>query len=104
MRSGPTHATTARIPCAPTGTLHSIDPRLPMKTIAPLLLSMGLALAALPARAQGAPAPPPAYDPALAQKVGADARGMRKYVLVILKTGPNRVPDGPEREAMFAGH
>ncbi len=29
---------------------------------------------------------------------------MRSYVLVILKTGPNRVPDGPERDAMFQGH
>ena len=29
---------------------------------------------------------------------------MRGYVLVILKTGPQRVPAGPERDAMFAGH
>ena len=29
---------------------------------------------------------------------------MRGYVLVILKTGPTRVPDGPARDAMFAGH
>jgi len=46
----------------------------------------------------------PLYDAALAQKVGADERGMRKFVLVILKTGPTRVPDGPERDAMFRGH
>lgn len=44
------------------------------------------------------------YDAALAQRVGADERGMRRYVLVILRTGPQRVPDGPERDAMFAGH
>lgn len=44
------------------------------------------------------------YDAELAQKVGADERGMRKFVLVILKTGPTRVPDGPERDAMFRGH
>lgn len=29
---------------------------------------------------------------------------MRPYVLVILKTGPKRVPDGDARDAMFAGH
>jgi hypothetical protein len=30
----------------------------------------------------------PAYDGTLAKKVGADERGMRNYVLVILETGP----------------
>ena len=29
---------------------------------------------------------------------------MRRYVLVILRTGPTRVPDGEKRDAMFAGH
>lgn len=43
-------------------------------------------------------------DPALAKQLGADERGMRKYVLVILKTGPHRVPDGPARDEMFKGH
>ena len=47
---------------------------------------------------------PPAYDAALAQRLGADEMGMRRYVLVILKTGPTRVPDGDARKAMFAGH
>ena len=50
------------------------------------------------------PAPAPAYDAELAQRLGADERGMRRYVLVILKTGPKRVPDGEQRKAMFAGH
>ena len=49
-------------------------------------------------------APPPGYDEALAQSVGADEHGMRRYVLVILMTGPNRVPDGAERDEMFRGH
>ncbi|WP_159015619.1 YciI family protein [Cognatiluteimonas profundi] len=48
--------------------------------------------------------PAPAYDAALAKRLGADERGMRNFVLVILKTGPTRVPDGGERKAMFAGH
>jgi uncharacterized protein YciI len=47
---------------------------------------------------------PPAYDEALARSLGADEHGMRRYVLVILKTGPTRVPDGPERQEMFRGH
>jgi uncharacterized protein YciI len=46
----------------------------------------------------------PSYDEALAKRLGADARGMRNYVLVILKTGPTPVPKGPKRDAMFAGH
>lgn len=29
---------------------------------------------------------------------------MRHYVLVILKTGPARMADGPQRSAMFEGH
>jgi uncharacterized protein YciI len=74
-----------------------------MNRIATILFSTSLVLATASASAQET-APPPTYDAALAQKVGADARGMRKYVLVILRTGPNRVPDGPERDAMFAGH
>jgi uncharacterized protein YciI len=44
------------------------------------------------------------YDAALAERLGADERGMRQYVLVVLKTGPTRVPDGEARTAMFAGH
>ena len=46
----------------------------------------------------------PRYDAELAASVGADERGMRRYVLVVLKTGPNRVPAGPERDEMFKGH
>jgi uncharacterized protein YciI len=49
-------------------------------------------------------APPPAYDAALAHRLGADERGMRSYVLVVLKTGPTPVPPGEKRDAMFAGH
>ncbi len=52
----------------------------------------------------GIAAPAAGYDAELAKRLGADERGMRKYVLVILKTGAKRVPDGPERDAMFAGH
>lgn len=44
------------------------------------------------------------FDAQLAQRLGADERGMRRYVLVILRTGPKRMPDGEARKAMFAGH
>jgi len=44
------------------------------------------------------------YDAELAKRLGADKMGMRSYVLVILKTGPKRIPDGPERKEMFQGH
>ncbi len=46
----------------------------------------------------------PAFDEALAGRLGADARGMRSYILVILKSGPKKMPDGDARKAMFAGH
>jgi uncharacterized protein YciI len=46
----------------------------------------------------------PKYDVDAAKRLGADQRGMRSYVLVVLKTGPNKVPAGKERDEMFAGH
>jgi uncharacterized protein YciI len=68
-----------------------------------LLLAPGLAASAAVAPAQE-PAPAPKYDAELAKRLGADERGMRPYVLVILKTGPTPVPKGEQRDAMFAGH
>jgi uncharacterized protein YciI len=45
------------------------------------------------------------YDADLAKKLGADEMGMKHYVLVILKTGPNDgTVKGKEREEIFAGH
>lgn len=46
-----------------------------------------------------------AYDEALAKKLGADERGMKMYVLCILKTGPNDAKiTGKERDDIFNGH
>lgn len=70
----------------------------------PMLLAMLTAMLSLVHASFAQEAPPPEYDAALAQSVGADEHGMRSYVLVILKTGPNRIPDGPERDEMFRGH
>jgi len=69
-----------------------------------LVLSLTLIAAVASAESPTTVEAPPAYDAALAQRLGADANGMRRYVLVVLKTGPNRVPDGPERKVMFQGH
>ncbi|MEO8217235.1 MAG: YciI family protein [Acidobacteriota bacterium] len=72
-----------------------------MRAIA-LTLSICMGLAQL-AHAQQAVQPRP-VDVALARQFGADEHGMRSYVLVIQRTGPHRVPDGPAREEMFKGH
>lgn len=70
------------------------------------LIFCGLLFASLPpAVAQDEPAAPASqYDGELAKSLGADERGMRGYVFVILKTGPNKVPEGPARTRMFQGH
>lgn len=68
-----------------------------------LLAVVALSLAAAPCGGHTQSATP-AYDPDLARSVGADERGMRAYVLVVLKTGPTPVPAGAERDAMFRGH
>ena len=71
--------------------------RLPALALATLL--------ALPFGAAAAePAAAPGYDAELAKSLGADERGMRPYVLVILKTGPKKMAAGDERNAMFKGH
>lgn len=73
--------------------------------IAALALSVGLPQAVLAGeKTAAAPAQADTYDAELAKSLGADERGMRQYVLVILKTGPNKMPAGPERVKMFAGH
>jgi uncharacterized protein YciI len=65
-----------------------------------LCLASVTALAEEPAGAKG-----PAFDAELAKKLGADERGMKTYVLCILKTGPRDAKVvGKEREEVFAGH
>jgi len=49
--------------------------------------------------------PNPAYDAELAKKLGGDDMGMKSYVLVVLKTGPNDASvKGDERKKAFEGH
>jgi uncharacterized protein YciI len=61
-------------------------------------------LAALATSAQAQVQTPPKYDAELAKSLGGNDNGMRRYVFVILRTGPNKVPAGQERTDMFAGH
>ena len=47
----------------------------------------------------------PNYDADLAKKLGADERGMKNYVVVILKAGPKySTLKGDERAEVFKGH
>lgn len=46
----------------------------------------------------------PDYDSTLAQKLGADDYGMKRYVLAILKTGSNTTTDQAFIDSCFRGH
>ena len=48
----------------------------------------------------------PNYNAELATKLGGDERGMKSYVLVTLKTGPNdaKITDKEQRSKLFMGH
>lgn len=46
----------------------------------------------------------PRYDAALAKKLGGDEYGMKMYVFVILKTGPNKTTDKTFIDSCFSGH
>ncbi len=46
----------------------------------------------------------PTYDSILAKKLGADERGMKKYVFCILKTGPATITDKAKKDSLFARH
>lgn len=74
-----------------------------MKKSSLVVLGLSLALSAL---GQDRPAPVSSglYDAALAKRLGADERGMKSYVLVLLKTGPRADIPKEERDRLFAGH
>ena len=64
-----------------------------------------LSLFAIALSASDAGPAKPAYDAELAQRLGADERGMKMYVLCILKTGPKDAEiKGDQRKEIFAGH
>jgi len=69
-----------------------------MKTLN-LLLIMLLFCTCLPAQT-----PKPQYDKNLADSLGADDYGMKRYIFVILKTGPNQPTDQNLLDSLFRGH
>ena len=69
----------------------------------PLIFSCMLACAPALSLAQSAPVLQ-VYDAELAKSLSANANGMRSYVLVILKSGPKKMPEGQARTDMFKGH
>ena len=46
----------------------------------------------------------PKYNKALADSLGGDDYGMKMYVLVILKTGPNNIENKAKIDSLFRGH
>ncbi|MBP6978403.1 MAG: hypothetical protein KBB71_08830 [Lentimicrobiaceae bacterium] len=46
----------------------------------------------------------PKYDKLLADSLGGDDYGMKTYILVILKTGPNNIEDKEILDSLFKGH
>jgi uncharacterized protein YciI len=47
---------------------------------------------------------PDVYDAELAKKLNADKNGMKRYVVVFLKTGPATEIKGPALDSLFKGH
>jgi uncharacterized protein len=72
-----------------------------LKNIIAIITSILLVMMVTPAFAQN---DNPAYDKALADSLGADDYGMKKYILVILKTGNNTKADKKETDSLFRGH
>ena len=79
-----------------------------MKSPVSLLVIATLALlcaADLPAQEANPEVAAPTYDADLAQRLGGDDYGMKKYVLVLLKTGPKDAEFKDQaRSDIFAGH
>lgn len=69
-----------------------------MPRLVTLILMFGFAIAA------NAQSSNPKYDAELAARVGADAYGMKSYILVILKTGPVTDATPALRDSLFRGH
>jgi uncharacterized protein YciI len=70
-----------------------------------LLILFFLCVPAMIAIAEEPSAKTLSFDAELARRLGADERGMKTYVLCILKTGPNDAKVlGKERDDVFAGH
>jgi len=65
-----------------------------------IFLMILLIVAAIPAQSQEKSK----YDAQLAAKYGGNDNGMKGYIFVILRTGPNKTADKDSLNAYFAGH
>lgn len=72
-----------------------------MRLTPAILLPLAISIASA---AEPAARPAATFDAALAKRLGADERGMRMYVLVVLRSGPTPVQGDAARKAMFEGH
>lgn len=72
-----------------------------IETMKQILIAVMLISASLMTSAQEKT---PEYDSTLASKLEADERGMKSYILVILKTGPAKIEDKELRDSLFTGH
>ncbi len=76
-----------------------------LRRISIFLFVFTILTASILAQANAAKSKTPKYNKKLAQKLGADERGMKMYVLCILKTGPkDSEVTGDLRKEIFAGH
>ena len=77
-----------------------------MKTMIKLSLAVAIIVfSAFAVLGQTAGKPNPDYDADLAKKLGGNDNGLKSYVLVVLKTGPNDASiKGEERTEAFQGH
>jgi uncharacterized protein YciI len=66
-----------------------------------LIVLVMLVIGGIYASAQSAK---PVYDAALAKSLGADDRGMKMYVLAILKSGTNKTDNKATLDSLFKGH
>lgn len=46
----------------------------------------------------------PRYDSTLAKTLGADDYGMKSYIMVVLKSGPNTITDQAKLDSLFSDH
>lgn len=72
-----------------------------MKTLYFTLLLISLLVASKASKAQSTST---AYDSTLARKLNADEYGMKKYVMVFLKTGSATDVPKSKSDSAFAGH
>lgn len=76
-----------------------------MRSLA-LVLALAAAACASNAKPAATPATTPAtgYDAAMAERLGADERGMKPYVVAFLVPGPNRDQSPDEAKALMTAH